>query len=100
VGKTWEKVAKELQVLGVKHSVAVLCKKLSHLMTWHEVSNLLFSTFSSTDLNFLHRILPLHPKVSHTSLKAMQASPFLRFLIGFPIKRRNLKTRLIASGRK
>jgi hypothetical protein len=42
VGKTWEKVAKELQVLGVKHSVAVLHKKLSHLMMWHEVSNLLF----------------------------------------------------------
>lgn len=40
VGKTWEKVAKELEKLGVKHSVAVLRKKIGLLMAWHEVCTL------------------------------------------------------------
>ena len=37
VGKTWEKVAKELEKLGIKHSVAVLWKKIGSLMAWHKV---------------------------------------------------------------
>jgi len=37
VTKTWEKVSKDLDVLGIQHSVGVIWKKVDTLFKWQEV---------------------------------------------------------------